>query len=80
MLCFTLRPPGFVGRFGIVENELIEVSPFVWLLFTSLVAELLTGSFGILQMVKRCAQNADAQNMFLCVHFKCVLLFFVRFC
>ena len=29
-----------------------KVSPFVWLLFTSLVAELLTGSFGILQMVK----------------------------
>ncbi|CAE7424509.1 CCB3 [Symbiodinium natans] len=30
----------------------VDVSPFVWLLFTSLVAELLTGSFGILQMVK----------------------------
>lgn len=29
-----------------------KVSPFVWLLFTSLIAELLTGSFGILQMVK----------------------------
>mmetsp|Transcript_23493 Transcript_23493/g.44270 ORF Transcript_23493/g.44270 Transcript_23493/m.44270 type:complete len:277 (+) Transcript_23493:51-881(+) len=30
----------------------VDVSPFVWLLFTSLLAELLTGSFGILQMVK----------------------------
>mmetsp|Transcript_72481 Transcript_72481/g.114985 ORF Transcript_72481/g.114985 Transcript_72481/m.114985 type:complete len:269 (-) Transcript_72481:38-844(-) len=41
----------------------VDVSPFVWLLFTSLVAELLTGSFGILQMVKDSARSSIGQPM-----------------
>ena len=44
-----------------------QVSPFVWLLFTSLVAELLTGSFGILQMVKHAAESAVAAKRTLCI-------------
>ncbi|CAJ1459656.1 unnamed protein product [Effrenium voratum] len=41
----------------------VDVAPFVWLLFTSLIAELLTGSFGILQMVKDSARSKIGEPM-----------------